>query len=101
MDRYVLKKLLEDAERRMAEGARRVARQEKLIVEMSRLGVDVGPYRAMLATFQDTLHLHAQYVQLMRRLCGVSSDERPLAGNLRSVMTTKITPEKTDALQAS
>jgi hypothetical protein len=54
MERHVLKILLKEAEQRMFEGAWRIARQKELIVEASSRGIDVGPYRTMLATFEDT-----------------------------------------------
>ena len=66
MERHVLKILLKEAEQRMFEGAWRIARQKELIVEASSRGIDVGPYRTMLATFEDTLHLHIQHVHRIK-----------------------------------
>jgi hypothetical protein len=90
MDRHRLKKLLEQAERRMFEGAWRVARQKQLIEEMLARGVDVRPYRAVLATFEDTLHLQVYHVQLIKReLYDPTKGERPVNPNTLFAKTAK------------
>jgi hypothetical protein len=67
MERQRLKALLDKAELRMFEGAWRIARQKELIAEMSARGVDVGPYRELLARFEETQRLHIQHVQRIKR----------------------------------
>jgi hypothetical protein len=67
MERQRLKALLEKAELRMFEGAWRIARQKELIAEMSSRGVDVSPYRDLLARFEETQRLHVQHVQRIKR----------------------------------
>jgi hypothetical protein len=67
MERQRLKAVLEKAELRMFEGAWRIARQKELVAEMSNRGVDVGPYRELLARFEETQRLRIQYVQLLKR----------------------------------
>jgi hypothetical protein len=90
MDRRVLKKLLEKAEIQMFEGAWRVARQEEFIAEMSGRGIDVGHYKALLATFRDTLRFQRQYVQRLKRelYCRADLPERPRAATRRPVVTS-------------
>jgi hypothetical protein len=73
MERRVLKRRLEEAARRMLEGAWRVARQKELAAEVLGRGVDVGPYRPILTTFEDTLRPQIQHVQSIKReLYGLS-----------------------------
>jgi hypothetical protein len=67
MERRRLKALLEKAELRMFEGAWRVARQKELIAKMSTRGVDLAPYRELLARFEETQRLHVQHVQRLKR----------------------------------
>ena len=67
MKLIILKRLLEKAEQRLFEGAWRIARQKELIVEMSSRGTDIGPYQAVLATFEVTLNLHVQDVERIKR----------------------------------
>jgi hypothetical protein len=98
MERHVLKILLKEAEQRMFEGAWRIARQKELIVEASSRGIDVGPYRTMLATFEDTLHLHIEQVHRIKRELYVphlqaSTFDR---GGVRSLMIARIVPGETD-----
>ncbi|MBV9910322.1 MAG: hypothetical protein JOY52_22430 [Hyphomicrobiales bacterium] len=67
MERPRLKALLEKAELLMFEGAWRVARQKELIAKMSTRGVDLAPYRELLARFEETQRLHVQHVQRLKR----------------------------------
>jgi hypothetical protein len=67
MERRQLKAMLEKAELRMFEGAWRIARQKELIAEMSTRGVDLGPYRELLARFEETQRLHIQNLQRIKR----------------------------------
>jgi hypothetical protein len=67
MERRRLKAMLERAELRMFEGDWRIARQKELIAEMSTRGVDLSPYRELLARFEETQRLHIQHVQRIKR----------------------------------
>ena len=67
MERQRLKAMLEKAELRMFEGAWRVARQKELMAEMSMRGVDLRPYRELLARFEDSQRIHIQHVQRLKR----------------------------------
>ena len=67
MERRQLKAMLEKAELRMFEGAWRIARQKELIAEMSTRGVDLIPYRELLARFEESQRLHIQHVQRIKR----------------------------------
>ena len=67
MERRQLKAMLEKAELRMFEGAWRIARQKELIAEMSTRGVDLRPYRELLARFEESQRLHIEQVQRLKR----------------------------------
>jgi hypothetical protein len=67
MHRQRLKAMLEKAELRMYEGAWRVARQQERIAEMSGRGVDLRPYRELLAQFEETQRLHVKHVQQIKK----------------------------------
>jgi hypothetical protein len=67
MERRQLKAMLEKAELRMFEGAWRIARQKELIAEMSTRGVDLRPYRELLARFEESQRLHIEHVQRLKR----------------------------------
>jgi hypothetical protein len=67
MERRQLKAMLEKAELRMFEGAWRIARQRERIAEMSTRGVDLSPYRELLARFEEAQRLHVQNVQRLKR----------------------------------
>ena len=67
MERQRLKAMLEKAQLRMFEGAWRVARQKELMAEMSMRGVDLRPYRELLARFEDSQRIHIQHVQRLKR----------------------------------
>lgn len=67
MERRQLKAMLEKAELRMFEGAWRIARQKELIAEMSTRGVDLSPYRELLARFEEAQRVHVQDVRRIKR----------------------------------
>jgi hypothetical protein len=67
MERRQLKAMLEKAELRMFEGAWRIARQKELIAEMSTRGVDLSPYRELLARFEEAQRVHVQHVRRIKR----------------------------------
>jgi hypothetical protein len=67
MERRQLKAMLEKAELRMFEGAWRIARQKELIAEMSTRGVDLRPYRELLARLEETQRLHIEHVQRLKQ----------------------------------
>ena len=62
-----LKAMLEEAERRMFEGAWRIMRQKELIEEMSNRAADVSRYRELLARFEESQRLQVEQVQRLRR----------------------------------
>jgi hypothetical protein len=62
-----LKAMLEEAERRMFEGAWRIMRQKELIEEMSNRAADVSRYRELLARFEESQRLQVKQVQQLRR----------------------------------
>jgi hypothetical protein len=67
MERRQLKAMLEKAELRMFEGDWRIARQKELIAEMSTRGIDLSPYRDLLARFEEAQRLHVQHVLRIKR----------------------------------
>jgi hypothetical protein len=67
MERRQLKAMLEKAELRMFEGAWRIARQKERIAEMSRRGVDLRPYRELLARLEEAQRVHVQHVRQIKR----------------------------------
>jgi hypothetical protein len=62
-----LKAILEEAERRMFEGAWRIVRQKELIEEMSSRAADVSRYQELLAKFEESQRLQVGQVQRLRR----------------------------------
>ena len=93
MDRRRLKVMLEEAERRMFEGAWRIVRQTELIEEMSSRAADVSRYRELLARFEESQRLQVEQVQRLRRdlydpsrsraNCDLLTSSPPRLANLR------------------
>jgi hypothetical protein len=68
MDRQTTSQQLTLAERHVAEGERRLARQRELIAELDRDGHDTKRARMILATMQDTQVLHCEDRARLRRM---------------------------------
>jgi hypothetical protein len=67
MHRRRLKAMLEEAERRMFEGAWHIVRQKELIEEMSNRAADVSRYRELLVRFEESQRLRVEQVKRLRR----------------------------------
>jgi len=61
MDRAILARHLEQAERQVAEGKEHIATQEAVIAELVRDGHDASQARALLDTLLESQALHEQH----------------------------------------
>ena len=66
MDRTLLLQHLSQAEHHAAEGKRHLARQEELIAELDRDGLDTAEAFKVLAALRETQALHEQDVDRLR-----------------------------------
>lgn len=67
MDKAFVKRRLASAEKHIAEGARHIAQQTKLILGMERLGRDASQSKQLLRTFKDTQRLYLAERDKLRR----------------------------------